>query len=117
MLAASKKRLRSKQGELMPTRKIEDFLADNHQRFTPLQKLLNQDRSRDAWTQELRAVLPKALAGHCQVTDLQGSSLLISCRSAAIATKLRFLAPNLVPKLRALGHFSALTDLQIRVAN
>lgn len=99
----------------MPTRKIEDFLTEDHQRFSPLQKLLTKDQNREVWTQEFKAVLPKEIRSQCQVTDLRGPSLLVSCSSAAIATKLRFLAPQLLPKLTALGHFSELQELQIRV--
>ena len=99
----------------MPTRKIEDFLTENHQRFSPLQKLLTKDQNREAWTQEFKAVLPKEMRSQCQVTGLHGPSLLVSCSSAAIATKLRFLAPQLLTQLTALGHFSELQELQIRV--
>lgn len=100
----------------MPTRKIEDFLTEDHQRFSPLQKLLTKDQNRAAWTQEFKAVLPKEMRSQCQITDLRGPTLLVSCSSAAIATKLRFLAPQLLPKLSALGHFSELKELQIRVS-
>ncbi len=100
----------------MPTRKIEDFLTEDHQRFSPLQKLLTKDQNRAAWTQEFKAVLPKEIRSQCQVTDLRGPTLLVSCSSAAIATKLRFLTPQLLPKLSALGHFSELKALQIRVS-
>jgi len=99
----------------VPTQKIDDFLNDNHQRFSPLQKLLQQDRNREAWTQEFRAVLPKPLRAYCQITDMRGPVLHVTCQNAAVATKLRFLSPSLLPKLRTLGHFSQLSELQIRV--
>lgn len=101
----------------VPTRKIEDFLTEDHQRFSPLQKLLTKDQNREAWTQEFKAVLPRQMRSQCQVTDLRGPSLLVSCSSAAIATKLRFLAPQLLPRLKTLGHFSELKELQIRVSS
>ncbi len=116
MLYTSSLTLRCQWRTKVPTRKIEDFLTEDHQRFSPLQKLLTKDQNREAWTQEFKAVLPKELRSHCQVTDLHGNSLLVSCSNAAIATKLRFLTPQLLPKLKALGHFAELENLQIRVS-
>lgn len=116
MLWPTRFALLGRKGNNMPTRKIEDFLTEDHQRFSPLQKLLTKDQNRAAWTQEFKAVLPKEMRSQCQITDLRGPTLLVSCSSAAMATKLRFLVPQLLPKLSALGHFSELKELQIRVS-
>lgn len=100
----------------MSTRKIEDFLTEDHQRFSPLQKLLTKGHNRQAWSQDFQAILPKEMRSQCQITDLRGPSLLVSCSSASIATKLRFLTPQLLPQLKTLGHFSELEELHIRVS-
>jgi len=95
--------------------KINELLSERHQRFTPLQRLLQQASNQDNWTAELHAVLPKALARECRVSDVRGSVIVITCRNASSATKLRFMAGDIIDKLSHLATFSDAREVQIRV--
>jgi len=96
--------------------KINELLRERHQRFTPLQRLLRQAANQESWTAQLKALLPDSLQRDCQVIEIQGPTIVVSCRSAASATKLRFLAPELVTKLAELSSFQGARELRIRVA-
>ncbi len=98
------------------TQKIDDLLTEGHRRFTPLQKLLNKASDQEAWTAELQALLPPTLGRGVKVTDIRGTELAVVCRNASIATRLRFMRPELLPPLRNLGHFAQVTQMKIRVA-
>ena len=99
----------------MPTRKIVDFLTEDHRSYSPLTKLLNQSSLREVWSDEVRALLPPPLDNACRVAAISGSSLVIVCDSAAVATRVRFAAPDLLPKLQALSHFAHITDVRVKV--
>ena len=100
----------------MSRAKINELLQERHQRFTPLQRLLRQATSQETWTAQLRAVLPDSIANECQITDVRGSAIIVACRNASSATKLRFLAPEIVEKLGVLAAFHNARELQIRVS-
>ena len=97
--------------------KINELLSERHQRFTPLQSLLRQAGNQENWTAELRAVLPTGLANQCQVSDVRGTVIIIACRNASSATKLRFMAAEVLEKLNNLATFSDARELRIRVTN
>ncbi len=99
----------------MSQAKINELLSERHQRFTPLQRLLQQAGNQENWTAELHAVLPKALARECRVSDVRGSVIVITCRNASSATKLRFMAADILDKLNHLATFSDARELVIRV--
>ena len=99
----------------MPHTKIIELLSERHQRFTPLQRLLRQAGNQENWTAELHAVLPPALARECRVSDVKGSVIVVTCRNAASATKLRFMAPDIIDRLGQLAAFSDARELRIRV--
>jgi hypothetical protein len=96
-------------------RKINELLSERHQRFTPLQRLLRQAGNQETWTAELRAVLPDGLARDCQVSNVRGPVVIVSCRNASSATKLRFLAPDVLDRLNDLATFNGASELKIRV--
>jgi len=100
----------------VPKNKINELLSERHQRFTPLQRLLRQAGNQEAWTAELGVLLPPALARECRVTDIRGPVVVVACRNAATATKLRFMAPELLDRLRPLAAFHDARELQIRVS-
>ena len=100
----------------MPTRKIVDFLTEDHRSYTSLSKLLNQSSLRQAWTDEVSELLPAPLDKACRVAGIQGTSLVIVCDNAAVATRLRFEAPQILPKLRALSHFAHVDDVRVKVS-
>ena len=100
----------------MSQNKINELLSERHQRFTPLQRLLRQAISQEQWTAQLRAVIPASLAGDCEITDVKGPLIVVTCRSASTATKLRFLAPEILEKLGDLSGFHGARELKIRVS-
>ena len=100
----------------MSRAKINELLRERHQRFTPLQRLLRQAANQESWTAQLRALLPDSLRRDCQVVQVAGSTIVVSCRSAASATKLRFLVPELTPRLAELSSFRGAREIRIRVS-
>ena len=62
-------------------------------------------------------MLPKALARECRVSYVRGSVIVVTCRNAASATKLRFMAADIIDRLSHLAAFSDARELQIRVTN
>ena len=97
--------------------KIDDLLDESHNRYTPLQRLLKTSSNQKQWTAELRAFIDPPLQHAVDVTDIRGSQAHVRCSSAAIATRLRFMLPELLPQLRTLSSFSQVTDFKIRVSN
>ena len=95
---------------------IRDLLTPHRGRFTPLQKLLDQADRQDAWTRELRAVLPDGLRGACRVVDIRGDTLVVVCADGAVATRLRLEQATIVRQLRVLSHYSRVTRLIVRVS-
>ena len=100
----------------MTNRKIVDILIDNPRRHSPLQRLLHQAAIQDAWTAELRVLLPDALKNRCKVTEVSPRTITILCTDAATATKLRFLASDLRSQLEHLSHYRNAGELRIRVS-
>ena len=96
--------------------KIDDLLSERHRRFTPLQRLLRQAANQESWTSELQALLPEPLCRDCRVTNIRKQRVLVSCNNAASATRLRFLAPELLTKLQSLADFRHADEIVIRVA-
>ena len=95
--------------------KIDHLLSERHQRFSPLQRLLRHAADQETWTAGLRALLPEPLRNHCHVHDVRGGALFVTCRNAAAATRLRFLAPELLISLRTLQDFSRVSEIRIKV--
>ena len=100
----------------MPTHKIEDLLSEGHQRFTPLQRLLKTSTDQKQWTAELRAVLDPTLKHHVEVTEIRGARAILTCTSAAVATRLRFLLPEIRSDLADLQSFGRVRDFDIKVS-
>jgi len=59
---------------------------------------------RNSYTQQLRAVLPTAMAPHCQVVNLQHGTLSIAVDNSAWLAKLRFLVPQIKQIYRQQHH-------------
>jgi len=97
--------------------KIESLLRESHRRFTPLQRLLKTASDQKQWTAELRAFLEPPLCHAVEVTDIRGPHVHVVCQNAAIATRLRFLLPTLLPQWTALASFHRVTAFKIRIAH
>lgn len=100
----------------MSKRKIIDLLSERHRRFSPLQRLLHQAGNQESWSAQLAALLPEPLNRDCRVTEVRGETLVVVCSNAGSATRLRFLAPDLVTTLNQLADFRTVRKLQIRVS-
>ncbi|HEX7036069.1 MAG TPA: DUF721 domain-containing protein [Pseudomonadales bacterium] len=100
----------------MTRRKILDLLSEHHQRYSPLQKLLRQAANQESWTAQLQALLPEPLRRDCRVTEVRGETVVVVCKNAASATRLRFMADELVLELARLGDFRGVRKIQIRVS-
>ena len=96
--------------------KINDLLTERHKRFSPLQRLLRSAANQESWTSELQTLLPEPLCRDCRVTDIHKKRVLVLCNNAASATRLRFLAPELLMKLQSLADFRDADEIVIRVA-
>jgi len=99
------------------TRKIDDLLDEGHRRFSPLQRLLKTSSNQKQWTAELRALVDPSLRHEVDVTDIKGNHAHVLCRSAAVATHLRFASPELLPQLRTLASFARVEELKLRVSS
>jgi hypothetical protein len=98
------------------SRKVSDLLSEQQQRFTPLQRLLKRSANQESWTAQLQALLPEGVCRDCRVVDVRGPTIVVACRHAASATRLRFLAPELVAEMAKLADFRGANKMQIRVA-
>ena len=96
--------------------KIDELLAEGRRRFTPLQRLLDQAASQDAWTRELRAILPENLRDACRVIAVRGKTLVVVCADGATATRLRFLVPEIVAKLKVLAQYRQVERINISIS-
>lgn len=81
-----------------------------------LRKLLGQAAGQEAWTQELRAVLPERLGNACRVIDVRGDTLVVACDDGAVATRLRFQAQDIIGKLRGLSEYRLIERIEIGVS-
>lgn len=55
------------------------------------------------------------LADYCQVRSYERGVLTLSAATGAAATQLRFLAPQILPKLRKYKYFNELEKISIRI--
>jgi hypothetical protein len=97
--------------------KILDLLSERHRRFTPLQKLLHRAANQESWTAQLQAMLPEPLCRDCRVTEIRGPTVVVVCKNAASATRLRFMTDDLLVELRQLADFRSAEDILIRVSS
>lgn len=95
---------------------VKDLLEERHRPRNALERLVKRSALRESWTEQLRAVLPPAIAPHCSVGDMDGRRLTIHVVDSSWATRLRFELPKIEPALRALGDFAAVEEIRIRTA-
>lgn len=96
--------------------KIEDILAERHRPRNPLERLVRRAAVRQTWTEQLRALVPAAIAPHCHVADIRGGRLTIDVAGASWATRLRLELPKIQPALRSLADFAGVEKIHIRNA-
>ena len=90
------------------------MLTERHRPRNPLERLVKHAALRESWTEQLRAVLPPAIAPHCSVANVDAGRLTIHVADSSWATRLRFELPKVEPALRSLGDFADVTEIRIR---
>jgi hypothetical protein len=96
-------------------RKIDSLLSSGHPPHSALARLVNRASQQDAWTDQLRALLPQDLASECRVANVRDQVLTVHINNAAWATRLRFLIPGLLPNLNRLADFTAVNEIRLKV--
>ena len=91
-------------------RLLKDLLAGRG-----LTDLLARAREAETLEGQVRSLLPPELAAHVTGAALREDTVVVLVDSAAWATRLRFLAPELVARL-APRHDGAVTTLRVRIA-
>ncbi|MEM7220126.1 MAG: DUF721 domain-containing protein [Pseudomonadota bacterium] len=99
----------------MKARKIEDLLAQRHQRFTPLQRLIRHSAHQSWQTTTVRALLAPDLASAVDVVNYREGKLTLSVVNASLATRLRYLLPELTASLATLADFGDLETIRLVV--
>lgn len=99
----------------MANRKIDSLLSSHHHRPSALARLLGHAARQDAWTAQLRALLPQELASECRIGNVRDHVLTVHINNAAWATRLRFLVPDMLRSLNRLADFSTVTEIRLKV--
>ena len=98
----------------MARRVVKDLLTERHRPRNALERLVRHSALRESWTEQLRAVLPPAIAPHCSVANIDAGRMTIHVVDSSWATRLRFELPRVEPALRALGDFADVEEIRIR---
>lgn len=99
----------------MANRKIDSLLSSNQHPASALARLLSHADRQEAWTAQLRALLPQELASECRIGNVRDHVLTVHINNAAWATRLRFLVPELLQNLNRLADFTTVTDVRLKV--
>ena len=98
----------------MARRVVKDLLTERHRPRNALERLVRHAALRESWTEQLRAVLPPAIAPHCGVANIEAGRMTIHVVDSSWATRLRFELPRVEPALRALADFADVEEIRIR---
>ena len=93
---------------------LEDLLREQGG-HSALQKLIRHAANQRAWTNQVRAAIGDKLKSQVEVSDIRGTKLVINCRSAGVATKLRFAQQDLLEKLQPLSAFNHVDEIVFKV--
>ena len=97
-------------------RVVKDLLAERGRPRNALERLVKHAALRESWTEQLRAVLPPAIAPHCSVANLQAGRLTIHVVDSSWATRLRLEIPKVEVALRSLQDFADVDEIRIRAS-
>ena len=98
----------------MTTNDLQDLLREQGG-HSALQKLIRHAANQRAWTDQVRAALGDKLKSQVEVSDIRGTKLVINCRGAGVATKLRFAQQDLLEKLQPLSAFNHVDEIVFKV--
>lgn len=89
---------------------LEELLASS-----PLQYLVTKARQITTTDEALHRILPHELAPHCRTMNITANIIVIAVDSAVWATRLRYLAPELLKTLQQNSQLKHVTEIQCRV--
>lgn len=92
--------------------KVSDLLTEN-QSFSFIVQRAQTLMALQRWLNE---VLPKELKPYCQVINIHGSRLLVGTISGAHATRLHYLAPELLQSLHFHNQWRYIQSIEAKVA-
>ncbi len=81
----------------------------------PLKALLDRLALLEGMDLNLQPLLPASLRGQCRVTSVADVTVELTTRHAAVATRLRYLTPQLLAGLQAMG-YPQLQTIRVRVS-
>lgn len=81
----------------------------------PLKALLDRLALLEGMDLNLQPLLPASLRGQCRVTAVDSVTIELTARNPAVATRLRYLVPQLVAGLQSAG-YPLLTEIRVRVS-
>jgi len=93
----------------MPVRRISDYINASNR----LRPLVTKARRAAGLDQVLLEAAPPSLADCCRVKEVRGGTLVLVAENAAVASKLKQLAPRLLLTYQNLGE--KITGIQIEV--
>ena len=93
---------------------LQDLLREQGG-HSALQKLIRHAANQRAWTDQVRAAIGNKLKSQVEVCDIRGTQLVVNCRSAGVATKLRFAQQALLEKLQPLSAFNHVDEIVFKV--
>lgn len=95
------------------TNTLYKLLEDRNSGYS---NLVKHARELNSLNLQLQRHLPASLGKHCQLANYRSNTMIIQSESAAWASKLRYLLPQLRRELSQYPVFSGLKDIHIRVA-
>lgn len=99
----------------MPARTEKTLCTVIQQAGDELGQLIDKSLYLQTISQILHEHLHRPLNEHCQVANLQDNCLIIIAESAAWATQLRYLAPELIKQLQAIPDLKHVETLRVLV--
>jgi len=82
---------------------------------TSLQRIVQKAEFLLALDRHVQTILPESFAPHCQVMNMNEYTLVLGVSSAAIATRIQFLADDLLASLRNESRYSRILNIRCKV--
>lgn len=98
----------------MPETNIKN-VRDLILRTREVKSLTEKSRQTDELQRAVQRLLPSMLADYCQVRSYERGVLALNASTGSAATQLRFLAQQILPRLRKITLFKDLEKITIRV--
>ena len=96
----------------IPSYPIRDLLK---QPETQLGKLFAHAKAIDDLNLTFLKVIDSDLVPHCRVGSYHQGIMVLLCSSPAYATKIRYLVPSIISKLRSYTQWAGLSSIQVKV--